>query len=105
MYHMVFEWFGDTLPKFPYSQPYPFGCSIFLASPFLFLLFREGRRFKVAAWIAIGLLTAVLWCHGNPGGWQFSYRYAMVLLPWMFLLLVENGLARISAIECALLAV
>src|SRR5437660_3768062 len=100
----LFEGCNDY-PHFPYIRFFPFGCSIFLASPFLFLLFREGGRFKVAAWIAIGLLTAVLWCHGNPGGWQFSYRYAMVLLPWMFLLLVENGPARISAIECALLAV
>src|SRR5438309_11360227 len=38
MHHMVFKGFGDTLPKFPYIQPYAFGCSIFLASPFLFLL-------------------------------------------------------------------
>lgn len=30
-------------------------------------------------------------CHGNPGGWQFSYRYATILLPWMFLLLAVNG--------------
>ena len=33
-------------------------------------------------------------CHGNPGGWQFSYRYATILLPWMFLLLAGNGLQR-----------
>jgi hypothetical protein len=47
----------------------------------------------------------VLWCHGNPGGWQFSYRYAVVLIPWMFLLLVENGPVKISPIECALFSV
>jgi hypothetical protein len=105
VYHMLFKGFGDTLPKFPYIQPYAFGCSIFIASPFLFLLFREGGKYKVPAWIAIGLLTAVLWCHGNPGGWQFSYRYAMILLPWMFLLLVGNGPARASVIEISLFAV
>ena len=33
-------------------------------------------------------------CHGNPGGWQFSYRYATILLPWMFLLLAGNGPAK-----------
>jgi hypothetical protein len=59
----------------------------------------------MAAWLVIGAVSFVLWCHGNPGGWQFSYRYAMVLLPWMFLLLVENGPAKISAIECSLFAV
>jgi len=105
IYHMLFKGLGDTVPKFPYIQPYAFGCSIFIASPFLFLLFREGGRYKIAAWIAIGLLTAVLWCHGNPGGWQFSYRYATILLPWMFLLLVGNGPARISVIEISLFAV
>jgi hypothetical protein len=105
MHHMLFKGFGDTLPKFPYIQPYAFGCSIFLASPFLFLLFREGGKYKIASWIAIGLLTAVLWCHGNPGGWQFSYRYAVILLPWMFLLLVGNGPAKMSVIEVSLFAV
>jgi hypothetical protein len=43
-------------------------------------------------------------CHGNPGGWQFSYRYATILLPWMFLLLTGNGLAKLSFIEVSLFA-
>jgi hypothetical protein len=57
------------------------------------------------SWIAIGILTFVLWCHGNPGGWQFSYRYAMVLLPWMFLLITGNGPPKISITEMSLFAV
>lgn len=105
MHHMLFKGFGDTLPKFPYIQPYAFGCSIFIVSPFLFLLFREGGKYKLPAWIAIGLLTAVLWSHGNPGGWQFSYRYATILLPWMFLLLAGNGPARVSVTEISLFAI
>jgi hypothetical protein len=104
IHKMLFEGFGD-IPDFPYFRLYPFGCSIFLASPFLFLLFREGGKYKVTAWIAIGLLTFVLWCHGNPGGWEFSYRYATVLLPWMFLLLMGNGPAKISANEVSLFIV
>ena len=104
IHKMLFEGFGD-IPNFPYFRPYPFGCSIFLASPFLFLLFREGGRYKMVAWIAIGLLTLVLWCHGNPGGWQSSNRYAIILRPWMFLLLAGNGPAKISAIEISLFAV
>src|SRR5262249_38601290 len=51
MHHMLFKGYGDVLPAFPYIQPYGFGCSIFLASPFLFLLFREGGRYKITAWI------------------------------------------------------
>jgi len=104
IHKMLFEGFSD-IPDFPYLRPYPFGSSIFLASPFLFLLFREGGRYKRTAWIAIGLLTFVLWCHGNPGGWQFSYRYAIILLPWMFLLLAGNGPAKISVIEISLFGV
>src|SRR5438034_10421431 len=103
-YEMLFRGMID-LQDFPYLQPHAFGCSIFLASPFLFLLFREGGKYKVTAWIAISLLTAVLWSHGNPGGWQFSYRYAIILLPWMFLLLAGNGPVNISVIEVSLFIV
>jgi hypothetical protein len=104
IHKMLFEGFRDA-PDFPFVSFYPFGCSIFLASPFLFLIFREGGPHKAAAWIAIGLLTFALWSHGNPGGWQFSYRYAMVILPWMFLLLLGNGPTKISVIELSLFVV
>jgi hypothetical protein len=104
IYTMLFQGF-DSISYFPYILPNGFGCSIFLASPFLCLLFRQGGQHKVLAWIAISLLTLVLWLHGNPGSWQFSYRYAMILLPWMFLLLTGNGPAKISLPEVSLFAV
>jgi len=104
IYTMLFQGF-ESISYFPYIRPNGFGCSIFLASPFLFLLFRQGGRYKVVAWVAIVLLTLVLWLHGNPGSWQFSYRYAMILLPWMFLLLTGNGPANISVPEISLFAV
>ena len=104
VHKMVFQGFRDD-PNFPFLSFDPFGCSILLSSPFLFLLFRSGGKYKVICWIAIGLLTFILWLHGNPGGWQFSYRYAMILLPWMFLLLTGNGPPRITATETSLLAV
>lgn len=104
VYKMLFEGMDD-ISTFPYLQPHAFGCSIFIASPFLFLFFRENGRWRGAAWLAIGLLTLALWCHGNPGGWQFSYRYAMVLLPWMFLLVASNGPRKWSNIEVILLVV
>src|SRR5690349_6792501 len=98
---MIFEGFRDD-PNFPFISFPPFGCSIFLSSPFLFLLFRAGGRYRIVSWIAIGVITFVLWCHGNPGGWQFSYRYAMILLPWMFLLLTGNGPPKITVTELSL---
>ena len=104
VHKMVFEGFRDD-PNFPFLSFDPFGCSILLSSPFLFLLFRNGGRYRVICWIAIGLLTFILWCHGNPGGWQFSYRYAMILLPWMFLLLTGNGPPTITVTEISLFAV
>jgi len=104
IYTMLFQGFA-SLSYFPYIEPNGFGCSIFLASPFLCLLFREGGKYKIAAWVAIAVLTLVLWCHGNPGSWQFSYRYAMILLPWMFLLLTGNGPPRLTVIEISLFTV
>jgi hypothetical protein len=104
VYKMLFEGFRDD-PDFPFVSFPPFGCSILLSSPFLFLIFREGGTYRAVSWIAIGILTFVLWCHGNPGGWQFSYRYAMILLPWMFLRLTGNGPAKITITEIALFAV
>ena len=104
IYTMLFQGF-ESIDYFPYIRPNGFGCSIFLASPFLCLLFRQGGRYKVVAWVTISVLTLVLWLHGNPGSWQFSYRYAMILLPWMFLLLTGNGPAKISVPEISLFAV
>jgi hypothetical protein len=96
------------IPTYPYLVPTGFGGSIFLSSPYLIFLFRRGAKdttLKWLAWGAIVVLTFVIWCHGNPGGWQFSYRYAMVLLPWMFLVLLENSPQRVPWYEVALLAI
>ena len=104
IYTMLFQGF-ESLSYFPYIRPNGFGCSIILASPFLCLLFRQGGQFKGVAWVTIAVLTLVLWLHGNPGSWQFSYRYAMILIPWIFLLLTGNGPANISVPEISLFTV
>jgi hypothetical protein len=104
IHKMLFDGAAD-MPVFPYIRFYPFGCSIFISSPFLFMLFREGGKYRLPCWLAIAGLTMVLWLHGNPGGWQFSYRYAMIMLPWMFLLIVGNGPRRLTATEATLFLV
>lgn len=89
---------------FPYMVPDGFSSSILWSSPFLLLAFRFGSRdkaLKYASWAAIVVLTFLLWIHGNSGGWQFGYRYAMVLLPWIFLILLENSPKKISPLEWA----
>ncbi|NOT59170.1 MAG: hypothetical protein HOP19_02985 [Acidobacteria bacterium] len=93
---------GFWLNHPPYFLPTGGGGSIFLYCPFLIFLFRPAARNKHLSWlsvIAIVILTLILWCHGNPGGWQLSYRYAMVLLPWMMVILIENSPPRVSLIE------
>lgn len=92
-------------PNFPYLLPTGFGGSILLSCPFLLLLFRPGARdvtLKLIAWSAIVVLTLVLWLHGNPGGWQISYRYAAELLPWMLLILLESSPKRVTWLESML---
>jgi len=86
------------LPVFPYFVPGGFGGAIWWSSPFLLFLLFFGARDKIlkyAAWTAIFVLTFLLWIHGNPGGWQFGYRYAMILLPWIFIILLENSPKKI----------
>jgi hypothetical protein len=90
------------LAEFPFFVPGGFGGAIWWSSPFLLFLFRTGARdrvLKYTAWTAIAVQTFLLWIHGNPGGWQFGYRYAMILLPWMFVILLENSPRKIQWYE------
>jgi hypothetical protein len=104
---MLFETWR-RIDRFPYFRPTGFGGSIFLSCPFLIYLFRAGARdatLKTLAWVAIAVLTLTLWLHGNPGGWQISYRYAIELLPWLFLILLESCPKKVGMAEVALLLV
>ncbi len=98
----------EIVPSFPYLHPDGFSNSIILSSPFLLLVMRVGSRdgaVKLASWTAIVILTFLLWIHGNSGGWQFGYRYAMILLPWIFLVMLESAPKRITRTEWALYSV
>jgi hypothetical protein len=100
-YEMLFK-LWETKATFPYLVPNGFSASILWSSPFVLLAFRRGARDKVlkyAAWAAIILLTFLLWMHGNSGGWQFGYRYWMVALPWLFVILLENSPEEITPAE------
>jgi hypothetical protein len=100
-YEMLFKaWmYRDS---FPYLAPSGFSSSILWSSPFLLFIFRfgsRGRLVKICAWSAIIVLTLIYWSHGNSGGWQFGYRYAMILLPWIFILLLESSPKSMSWLE------
>ncbi len=102
-YQMLFK-LWESRTTFPYLVPDGFSASILWSSPFLLFIFRFGAHDKIlkyTSWIAIILLTFLLWLHGNAGGWQFGYRYAMVLLPWIFVILLENSPKKITPIEWA----
>jgi hypothetical protein len=91
-----------NLPAWPYWVPDGFGGSIVLASPFLLLVAQpwRGDRLKCGlAVVAIIVTTAALWAHGDPGGWEYSYRYALELLPWFLVIFVELLPTRARPLE------
>jgi hypothetical protein len=94
----------ETRSVFPYLVPNPFSSSVLWSSPFLLFAFRLGARdraLKYAAWIAVLVLCILLWMHGNSGGWQFGYRYAMVCLPWLFVIMLEGSPKKLTPLEWA----
>jgi len=104
IWEMLFK-LWDIREHFPLPVPNGFSSSILISSPFLLLAFRPGARdriLKYAAWAAVLVLCVILWMHGNSGGWQFGYRYAIVCLPWLFLIMLENSPKRVSPAEWAL---
>ncbi len=91
-----------VIKDYPYFTPTGFGGSIFLASPFLIFVFSRKYKhniLKYVCWTAIIVQTLLLWTHGNAGGWQYSYRYALILLPWIFLILLETRPKKITVLE------
>jgi len=97
----MWEWHD----KFPYLLPDRFSSSILLSSPWIILMLRTDAKdsaIKLASWTALAVLTFLLWIHGNSGGWQFGYRYAMVLLPWIFVIMLRSAPKRITRPEWAL---
>jgi len=92
----------EVKDAFPYIVPNGFSSSILLSSPLILFALRMGSRDKVlkyCSWAAIAIMTVLLWMHGNSGGWQFGYRYWMVCLPWLFVILLETSPKKISPLE------
>lgn len=94
------------IPEFPRLVPMNSGGSVFLFSPWLFLAFFGGgarRGLQIAVWGAVLLLLTVLCLHGDPGGLQISSRYAMVMVPWVFLIVLEKQNPSRFHLVCALI--
>ncbi len=85
------------VPGTSWRTPDPFSSSILISSPFLLLAGKFGSRDKVLkylSWLSVVMLTVFLWMHGNSGGWQFGYRYAIILLPWLFVIIIQTYFFR-----------
>jgi len=94
----------ELRPAFPLPMPNPFSSSILISSPFLLFAFRPGSRdkaLKYLCWVAVLITCILLWMHGNSGGWQFGYRYAIAILPFLFVIMLESSPKKVSALEWA----
>ncbi|MFL6467268.1 MAG: hypothetical protein ACJ72Z_04850 [Pyrinomonadaceae bacterium] len=103
MWEMLFKMW-EWRPTFPLPMPNPFSSSILISSPFLLFAFRPGARdrvLKYLCWAAVLLICIVLWMHGNSGGWQFGYRYAVACLPFLFVIMLESAPKKITSLEWA----
>jgi hypothetical protein len=89
---------------FPLPMPNPFSSSILISSPFLLFALRPGSRDKVLkylCWAGVLVICVVLWMHGNSGGWQFGYRYAIAALPFLFVIMLESSPRKVTPLEWA----
>jgi len=96
----LWEW----RPTFPLPMPNPFSSSILISSPFLLFALRPGARDKILkyiCWAAVLIICVVLWMHGNSGGWQFGYRYAIAILPFLFVIMLESSPKKVTLLEWA----
>jgi hypothetical protein len=103
IWEMLFK-LWEFRPTFSLPMPNPFSSSILISSPFLLFAFRTGFRdtaVKYLCWVAVLLICLPLWMHGNSGGWQFGYRYASSILPFLFVIMLENAPKKISPLEWA----
>jgi hypothetical protein len=100
MLFKLWEW----RPTFSLPMPNPFSSSILISSPFLLFAFRSGARdkaLKYLCWAAVFAICIVVWMHGNSGGWQFAYRYAIAILPFLFVIMLESAPKKIMRLEWA----
>ena len=100
-----------SMPKqidsFPFIQPRKLGgLSIFLTTPAFLWALRAHRPswFMVGAWVSIlGIATPII-LHGDPGGAEFGYRYAIDFYPFLFLLMIHGMRGRMNAERWAAMA-
>lgn len=75
--------------RFPFLRANEWGMGIFFTSPFFLYLFlsklKKKYAFSALLTSAIGILPALF--YAGTGVWQFGYRYALDIYPFLFVLL------------------
>ncbi len=86
-----------TTEQFPYIIPSWNGLAIWITTPsfILSLLGPIKNKLVKLAWLAIFLISLVIFCHGSTGFTQFGYRFAVDFYPFLILLTIL-GASRIK---------
>ncbi len=78
--------------------PHPDGMSMLLTTPALLLAGQAARsRTTLALWIAVALTAAPLLTYYNTGWYQFGYRFALDVMPMLWILMAIGAGARLHA--------
>ncbi|MNR75445.1 hypothetical protein D3C72_60750 [compost metagenome] len=78
---------------FPYIRPYHVGgLSLLMTTPaFLWAIKARGWNWlSVGSWLAVVGIALPILLHGDIGGAQFGYRYAMDFYPFLLLLMIRG---------------
>lgn len=78
--------------EFPYFKPSLFGYAIWFTTPAFIFAFLNKFRSKIiwSAWLAIFLVSLIIFSHGSTGFSQFGYRFAVDFYPILIFLTI-NG--------------
>ncbi|MDP2630756.1 MAG: hypothetical protein Q8P56_05090, partial [Candidatus Uhrbacteria bacterium] len=78
--------------RFPFVRPDPWGMSLFITSPYLFLLFFFKYRERTS-WLLIASIICIavpIFLYYGIGFRQFGYRYALDFFPFLFFLFMRE---------------
>jgi hypothetical protein len=86
--HAMFMLPPNFYPDWSVFRPSPYGMSILLTSPpFIFaFLVRRKTELKLAAWVAIILISIPIFLHFSQGWVQYGYRFMLDFAPFLLLL-------------------
>jgi len=81
--------------KFPFVYPSWGGLAIWITTPaFIYALWAPWKeKLTKLSWLAIALISIIIFSHGTTGFTQFGYRFAVDFYPFLLLLTIK-GIAK-----------